>query len=108
MAHERICVVCGKQYQYCKRCKQFEHLPTWMFAYCSEPCKETYMTLNKFDFGHISAKEAMDELETYKVKIVNKEMLKSVKQIKKELSDSKKKSEPKTASESDAKTDDLL
>lgn len=104
MAHERTCVVCGKKYQYCKRCKQFEHLPTWMFAYCSEPCKETYMILNKYDFGHIDASEAQEEINTYNVKVANKEMQKSIKKIKKEISDSKKKAE-KTASETDTPTE---
>lgn len=90
MAHERICVVCGKQYRYCRRCKEFEHLPTWMFSYCSEQCKETYMTLNKFEFGHIDAKTAIEELNSNKVKVANEELLKSVTKIKKEVSKSKK------------------
>ena len=91
MAHERICVVCGAQHRYCKNCAEFDHLPTWHYAYCSEPCKETYMILNKYDYKHISAEEAKAELDALGVKIKNPEMLKSVDAIKKELKAQKKK-----------------
>jgi hypothetical protein len=104
MSHERTCVVCGNEYQYCKRCRQFEHLPTWMFAYCSEPCKETYMVINKYEYGHIDATSALEELNTYKVKIANKEMLKTVTNIKKESSKAKKNAQKEAEATAKAET----
>lgn len=91
MAYERICVTCGKQYRYCKNCSEFSHLPTWMYAYCSEPCKDTYMVLNKYDFKHITAEEAQEELERLGVNVANPEMIKSMEAIKREIKVNKKK-----------------
>ena len=39
---ERICTICGKQYEYCPTCSKYDHLPRWMDAYCSENCKDLY------------------------------------------------------------------
>ena len=39
---ERSCSVCGKKYEYCPNCSDFDHLPRWMDAYCSETCKDLY------------------------------------------------------------------
>ena len=91
MAHERICVVCGKHYEYCKNCSQYAHLPTWMYAYCSEPCKETYLIINKYDYKHISATDALDALEEYNVNIKEPGMVKSMEEIKKEAKSERKK-----------------
>ena len=58
MAHERKCIICGKEYQYCHKCKQYASLPRWYSEFCSENCKNVYDATNKFSFGHIDAKEA--------------------------------------------------
>lgn len=39
---ERSCSVCSSTYQYCPNCSDFDRLPRWMDAYCSERCKEIY------------------------------------------------------------------
>lgn len=63
MAHERKCTICGKQYEYCPRCKQYENMPTWYLIYDSENCKHLYETVNKFAFNHITKEEAIEELK---------------------------------------------
>lgn len=39
---DRTCSVCGTHYEYCGVCSQYQHLPRWMDAYCSENCKDLY------------------------------------------------------------------
>ena len=90
MAHERICTVCGAQYQYCKRCAQYKDLPAWKMAYCSEPCRETYLAVNKYEFGHMTAEDALENINKYKVKVANKELIKCIGKIKKEVTANKK------------------
>jgi len=99
MAYERKCVVCGKEYEYCPHCARFKHLPVWMLAYCSDDCKETYMAINQYDFGHIDAKEALKIVDSYKVKIANKELAKSVKDMKKETKKKVETEEPENTEE---------
>lgn len=90
MAHERTCTVCGTQYQYCKRCAQFKDLPTWKMAYCSEPCRETYIAVNKYEFGHLTAEDALEIINLNKSKVINKELIKCISKIKKEVTANKK------------------
>ena len=51
----RICSVCGNSYKYCPKCKEYESLPTWMFAFCSENCKNIYNVTSNYEDGLISA-----------------------------------------------------
>lgn len=90
MAHERICTVCGTQYQYCRRCSQYKDLPSWKMAYCSSPCRETYLAINKYEFKHITAEDALETINKYKVKVDNKELTKCISKIKKEVTANKK------------------
>lgn len=39
---ERSCSICSTKYQFCPNCSDFDKLPRWMDAYCSERCKEIY------------------------------------------------------------------
>lgn len=58
MAHERNCTVCGKQYNYCPNCSQYAGMEKWHIEYCSEQCKNTYSTINRYAFKHITKDEA--------------------------------------------------
>lgn len=39
---EKICSICKQEYKYCSQCSDFDHLPRWMDAYCSQNCKDLY------------------------------------------------------------------
>lgn len=58
MAHERNCTVCGKQYNYCPKCSQYDGMEKWHIEYCNEQCKNTYSIINKYAFKHINKEEA--------------------------------------------------
>ena len=63
MAHERNCTVCGKQYRYCPKCQQYSNMEKWHIEYCSEQCRNTYLTINKYAFKHIDKEMAKALLE---------------------------------------------
>ena len=56
----RTCCVCHVQYPYCPICHK--DLPTWMFSYCSENCREIYKITVSYEDGKIDAKKANDQL----------------------------------------------
>ena len=91
MAHDkRTCVVCGKRYRYCPRCAEFNSLPTWILAYCSEPCQQTDFLTNKYVYKHISADDAAKEIEKLGVEVQNAEIQKIINEIKSEAKPQKK------------------
>ena len=63
MAHERTCSVCGRSYNYCPRCKEFDSMEKWHIQYCSEQCKNTSSIINRYAFKHINKAEAKKLLE---------------------------------------------
>lgn len=81
MKHERKCIVCGKTYEYCPRCKQYASSPKWKINFCSEDCKNIFEVIDKFIFKHISAEDAKKELNNTKVVINNDELKKVVNSI---------------------------
>ena len=64
MAKGRICVTCGCTYQYCPNCLQDAKKPTWMFAFCSEPCKVVYDVITDYEAERISKDEAAERLQS--------------------------------------------
>lgn len=96
MAHERKCVVCGKTYQYCPRCKQYETLPKWKLNFDTEECKEVYDAVDKFVFKHITAEGAKKILNNSNVQIKNDELKKTIASI---LATEDKKQQPKKVKE---------
>ena len=64
MAHERKCMVCGKEYRYCPRCDEFKGMPTWMFEFDKEECRKLYYDIvNPYAFKHITKEEAQNRLK---------------------------------------------
>lgn len=62
MNNERTCVLCGKKYSYCPRCKEYEGLPSWYLRYDSENCNDIALILNKHVFKKLTDEEARAEL----------------------------------------------
>lgn len=64
MAHERKCMICGKEYRYCPRCDEFKSMPTWMLEFDGENCRKIYYDIvNPFAFKHITKEEAAERLK---------------------------------------------
>ena len=60
MANNRICLVCGKAYEYCGLCDG-KHLPIWMNLYHDNNCKQIFDAANNYIHG-LSTKEQSREL----------------------------------------------
>nr|DAX97762.1 MAG TPA: DNA gyrase inhibitor [Caudoviricetes sp.] len=56
----KICCVCKKQYEYCPKCHK--ELPTWMFSFCSEECKNIYEVMSSYENGYTDAETANKKL----------------------------------------------
>mgnify|MGYP007010799836 CR=1 FL=1 len=63
MGKERICSVCKCTYKYCPSCKDDAKKPTWLFAFCSENCRNIYNITSDFENKQITGIEAKDKLE---------------------------------------------
>lgn len=60
---ERICSVCKRTYKYCPSCKEDAKKPTWLFAFCSENCRNIYNITSDFENNQITDIEAKAKLE---------------------------------------------
>jgi len=40
MARTRICMICGRNYEFCHHCKEFQKEPGWKYLYHDEKCKK--------------------------------------------------------------------
>ncbi|WP_462350105.1 hypothetical protein [Eubacterium ventriosum] len=63
VSKERICSVCKRTYKYCPLCKEDAKKPTWLFAFCSENCKNIYNITSSFEDGCMTDTEAKAKLE---------------------------------------------
>ncbi len=59
----RTCSTCGKKYEFCPHCPSDANKPLWLFAWCSENCKDIYDITSKFEDGRLTAIEAKKELD---------------------------------------------
>lgn len=59
----RTCSVCRKSYKYCPKCREYESLPTWMFAFCSKNCKDIYDVTSEYEDKRVTADEAKKRLD---------------------------------------------
>ena len=53
------CRACGTKYSYCPDCSRADALkPTWYNDFCSEPCKELWYTLTRYNMERLTKTEA--------------------------------------------------
>ncbi len=59
MVKTRKCTACGTKYSYCPECSRLDALkPTWYGEFCSEPCKDLWLTLTRFGMNRLTKSEA--------------------------------------------------
>lgn len=59
MRKNRKCSCCGAQYNYCPDCGGADRLkPTWYSEFCSETCKDLWMTATKYNMQTLTKEEA--------------------------------------------------
>lgn len=62
LRNNKTCILCGKVYTFCNRCEEFDHLPRWMAIYCSNNCREIFMTATNYKAGEITKEQAIKRL----------------------------------------------
>lgn len=80
----RRCCVCGKEYEYCNKCREDMNKPLWYFTFCSENCHNIYGVTSQFENGQIdsvSAKLQLDQLDLSKQNNFGKSYKNSISKI---------------------------
>ena len=62
MANNRVCLTCGKAYEYCGYCPTSKNLPMWMNLFDTENCKNVFETVSDYAQGAISKETAVTDL----------------------------------------------
>lgn len=83
--NNRTCSVCGKHYSYCNNCSSDNSKPSWMTMFCSENCKDLFMTATDYFAGEITPSKAKAVLN--KLDISNTNIKPSVLRMIDELKD---------------------
>ena len=52
--HERICICCGKKYEYCPHCGDYKNKPRWMTNYDDEGCHIAFQTVTDYLAGEMT------------------------------------------------------
>lgn len=58
----RKCILCGKEYKYCKNCQSDYKKELWHSLYDTENCKDISKTLTDYKFDRITKDEAREIL----------------------------------------------
>lgn len=58
----RKCIVCGKEYSYCRSCPKDAKKETWYALYDNENCKNISQALTDYNFNKITKEDAKDIL----------------------------------------------
>ena len=68
MANNRICLTCGKAYEYCGSCPSSLNLPVWKNLFDTENCKTVFETVSDYAQKVITkdvAKKKLSNCDTY-------------------------------------------
>lgn len=67
------CILCGKEYRYCSRCKEFEHLPSWYNLFDSQGCHDIYHAIDDYKVGKIEIADAKEIIKNNKgIKVLDR------------------------------------
>ena len=62
MANNRICLTCGKSYEYCGSCPSSLNLPVWKNLFDTENCKTVFETVSDYAQNAITKESAKSKL----------------------------------------------
>lgn len=62
MANNRICLTCGKAYEYCGSCPSSLNLPVWKNLFDTENCKTVFETASDYAQKVINKESAKNKL----------------------------------------------
>ena len=73
MANNRICLTCGKAYEYCGSCPSSLNLPVWKNLFDTENCKTVFETVSDYAQKVITKEVAKKKLSNCDISINYKE-----------------------------------
>ena len=73
MAHlNKKCMVCQISYSYCPDCSRADAVkPTWYSEFCSESCKDLWLTLTRYNMGRLTKSEAKSIISNLELKPID-------------------------------------
>lgn len=78
MANNRICLTCGKPYEYCGSCPSSLNLPVWKNLFDTENCKTVFETVSDYAQNAITKESAKVRLSKCDVSGVFKDNIKKL------------------------------
>lgn len=57
----KTCICCGKKYEFCLNCAEYDHLPRWMNIWHNENCKNLFDITTEYLAGNITSEKAKEE-----------------------------------------------
>ena len=78
MANNRICLTCGKPYEYCGSCPSSLNLPVWKNIFDTENCKTVFETVSDYAQNAITKESAKIRLSKCDVSGVFKDNIKNL------------------------------
>ena len=68
----KTCMACKTKYSYCPNCSRADALkPTWYSEFCSETCKELWLTLTRYNMNRITKSEAKSVISELDIKPID-------------------------------------
>lgn len=62
MANNRICLSCGKAYEYCGSCANSKNLPVWKNLFDEQICKDVFECVSDYKQNAITKERAKERL----------------------------------------------
>ena len=78
MANNRICLTCGKPYEYCGSCPSSLNLPVWKNLFDTDNCKTVFETVSDYAQKAITKESAKVRLSKCDVSGVFKDNIKNL------------------------------
>ena len=71
-SRNRKCICCQDKYNYCPNCSRKDALePSWKAEFCSETCKDLWLTLTKFGMDILTKSEAQSIISELDLKSID-------------------------------------
>lgn len=72
MAKQRKCIFCGKTYEYCPHCNDYNKYPGWMDKFDSEECRDIYNAMCGYSIRTFTSEQVKEVLDKYNIKDYSK------------------------------------
>lgn len=70
--NNRKCLCCNERYNYCPNCSGADRLaPSWKAEFCSETCKDLWLTCTRYNMQRLTKQEAQDVIKSLPLKPVS-------------------------------------